>query len=224
VTKIRVITADDHAILRAGMRLLINARADMEVVGEAENGQDAIALCQRERPDVAVLDLTMPVTNGIQAAREIRRLCPGTRILILTMHVEQEYVRTALAAGASGYLTKKAADLELPIAIRTLHRGQPYIDASIGFDVLADLIQRPLAPTAAATGPKLSEREEEVLRLLARGYTNQEIATRLFVSVKTVETYRGRLAQKLGLKKRAQIVRFALEMGLLTPEGTNPGE
>ncbi len=224
MTKIRVITADDHAILRAGMRLLINARADMEVVGEAENGQDAVALCQQVRPDVAILDLTMPVTNGIQAAREIRRLCPTTRILILTMHVDPEYVRTALAAGASGYLTKKAADLELPIAIQTLHRGQPYIDGSIGFNVLADLTQRPPVSRAAAAGPKLSEREEEVLRLLARGYTNQEIATRLFVSVKTVETYRGRLAQKLGLKKRAEIVRFALETGLLTPEENKPGQ
>jgi DNA-binding NarL/FixJ family response regulator len=158
--------------------------------------------------------------GGTRATSEIRQSCPGTRVLILTMHSELEYARAAIAAGASGYLVKSAADLELIEAIRTVDRGQPYVDASLGTNVLAELTherRRPDAPTGDR--PALSAREAEVLSLLARGLTNQETADRLFVSVKTVETHRARLSQKLGLKKRADLVRYALETGLLGQGG-----
>ena len=216
--RIRVLTADDHAILRAGVRMLINAQPDMTVVAEATNGQEAVTLCEVHRPDVAILDQSMPVTTGIRAAGQIHESCPRTRILILTMHADPEYLRSAVAAGAAGYLTKRAADLELIQAIRTIHSGRPYIDSSLGFSLIERLSSRKSdAGESPRERPLLSRREEEVLTLLARGHTNQEVADRLFLSVKSIETYRARLAQKLGLKRRADLVRYALEIGLLAP-------
>jgi len=218
-SKIRVVIADDHAILRSGLRLLINSQPDMEVVSEAPNGEAAIQAAQETKPDVALMDLTMPRTGGMRALQEIVRVCPKTRVLVLTMHDDPAYLRSVLAAGASGYVLKRSVDAELLTAIRAVHRGGTFVDPSLA-DVL---VQDVLAKKGAKADPKrpiniLSERELQVLRLVARGYSSQQIATQILVGVKTVETYRSRLAQKLGLRTRSDMVRFAVQMGLLTPE------
>jgi two-component system, NarL family, response regulator NreC len=218
-SKIRVMIADDHAILRSGLRLLVNAQRDMEVVSEAPDGDAAIQAAREINPDVALMDLTMPRTGGMRALHEIARTCGKTRVLVLTMHDDPAYLRAVLAAGASGYVLKRSVDAELLTAIRAVHRGGTFVDPSLA-DVL---VQDVLAKKRAKTGPKrpiniLSERELQVLRLVARGYSSQQIAKQILVGVKTVETYRSRLAQKLGLRTRSDVVRFAVQMGLLTPE------
>jgi two-component system, NarL family, response regulator NreC len=217
--KIRLMIADDHAILRSGLRLLVNAEADMEVVAEAPDGEGAVQAAQETRPDVALMDLTMPRTGGMRALQEIVRDCPRTRVLVLTMHDDPAYLRSVLSAGASGYVLKRSVDAELLTAIRAVHRGGTFVDPSLA----GVLVQDVLAKTGAKARPKrpvniLSERELQVLGLVARGYSSQQIAKQILVGVKTVETYRSRLAQKLGLRTRSDVVRFAVQMGLLTPE------
>jgi two-component system response regulator NreC len=211
--------ADDHAILRSGLRLLINAQADMEVVAEAPDGEQAVQAARKTRPDVALMDLTMPRTGGMRALEAIARDCPETRVLILTMHDDPAYLRSVLAAGASGYVLKRSVDAELLTAMRAVHRGGTFVDPSLA-DVL---VQDVLAKKGAKARPKrpvniLSDRELQVLKLVARGFSSQQIAKQILVGVKTVETYRSRLAQKLGLRTRSDVVRFAVQMGLLTPE------
>ena len=211
--------ADDHAILRSGLRLLVNAQADMEVVSEAPDGEQAAQAARETRPDVALMDLTMPRTGGMRALHKIVRDCPKTRVLVLTMHDDPAYLRSVLAAGAFGYVLKRSVDAELLTAIRAVHGGRTFVDPSLA-DVL---VQDVLAKKGANARPKrpvniLSERELQVLRLVARGYSSPQIAKQILVGVKTVETYRSRLAQKLGLRTRADVVRFAVQMGLLTPE------
>jgi len=211
--------ADDHGILRSGLRLLINAQPDMEVVAEAPDGGAAIQVVRETTPHVALMDLTMPRTGGMRALQEILRDCPQTRVLVLTMHDDNAYLRAALAAGASGYVLKRSVDAELLTAIRAVHRGGTFVDPSLANVLVQDVI----AKKSAKAPPKqpigiLSARELQVLRLVARGYTSQQIAKQIWVGVKTVETYRSRLAQKLGLRTRSDVVRFAVQMGLLTPE------
>ena len=218
-SKIRVMIADDHAILRAGLRLLVNAQPDMELVAEAADGEAAIQAALETKPDVALMDLTMPRTGGMRALQEIVRTCAKTRVLILTMHDDPAYLRSVLAAGASGYVLKRSVDAELLTAIRAVYQGGTFVDPSLA-DVL---VQDVLAKKGAKTSPKrtvniLSERELQVLRLVARGYSSQQIAKQILVGVKTVETYRSRLTQKLGLRTRSDVIRFAVQMGLLTPE------
>ena len=219
-SKIRVMIADDHAILRSGLRLLVNAQADMEVVSEAPDGEQAIQAARETKPDVALMDLTMPRTGGMRALQEIVRTCRETRVLVLTMHDDPAYLRSVLAAGASGYVLKRSADSDLLAAIRAVHRGGTFVDPSLA-DVL---VEDALGGTKSAKGRRtglaniLSDRELQVLRLVARGHSNQQIANQISVGVKTVETYRSRLAQKLGLRTRSDMVRFAVQMGLLTPE------
>ncbi len=217
--KIRVMIADDHAILRAGVRMLVNAQADMEVVSEASDGEKAVETARETRPDVALLDLTMPRVGGMKALQEMARSCRETRVLVLTMHDDPAYLRSALAAGASGYLLKRAVDAELLAAIRAVHRGGTFVDPRLA----SVLVQDVLAKSGAKVGPTqpvniLSDREMQVLRLVARGYTSAQIAKQIFVGVKTVETYRSRFAEKLGLRTRSDVIRFAVQMGLLTPE------
>jgi two-component system response regulator NreC len=217
--KIRVMIVDDHAILRAGLRMLVNAQADMEVVSEAPDGEKAVQQVRETRPDVTLLDLTMPRVGGMKALQEIARNCRETRVLVLTMHDDPAYLRSALAAGASGYLLKRAVDAELLAAIRAVHRGGIFVDPRLA----SVLVQDVLAKKATKAGPKepiniLSDRELQVLRLVARGYTSAQIAKQIAVSVKTVETYRSRFAEKLGLRTRSDVIRFAVQMGLLTPE------
>jgi two-component system, NarL family, response regulator NreC len=227
--KIRVLIADDHAVLRAGLRLLINTQQDMTVVAEAAEGVEAVRLANETKPDVVVMDITMPAMGGIEAIEQIRQAIPQTQILVLTMHDDTAYLRSALAAGASGYVVKKSADSELISAINAVYRGQMFVDlASSSGAIQEALLDRSNKDQGRPSDPKslLSQREKAVLRLVAEGYTNQQAADRLCLSVKTIETYRMRLAEKLGLRTRADLTRYALEIGLIGagkfPHDENP--
>jgi len=222
-----VLIADDHAVLRAGLRILINTQPDMEVVGEAADGNEAVQKALETEPNVALMDITMPASGGIKAIEQIRKECPQTRVLVLTMHDDIAYLRSALAAGGSGYVVKKAADSELLSAIRAVHKGHMFVDlASENTTVQDALVNKAMKERTRPGAPKglLSQREKEVLHLVAQGYTNQQVANRLGLSVKTVETYRSRLVEKLELRTRADLVRYALEIGLLGPGKVPPGE
>jgi len=217
--KIRVMIADDHAILRAGLTMLVNSQADMEVVSEAADGARAVHVARESKPDVALLDLSMPQVGGMEALREIARHCRNTRVLVLTMHDDPAYLRSAMAAGASGYLLKRAVDSELLAAIRAVDRGGTFLDPRLADVFVQDVLKK----TRARSGPKrpvhiLSDREQQVLKLVALGYTSAQIAGRIHVGVKTVETYRSRVAEKLGLRTRRDMVRFAMQMGLMKPD------
>jgi len=217
--KIRVMIVDDHAILRAGLRMLINAQADMEVVSEAPDGEKAIEEVREAKPDVTLLDLTMPRVGGMKALQEIAHKSRETRVLVLTMHDDPAYLRSALAAGASGYLLKRAVDSELIAAIRALHRGGIFVDPRLASVLVQDVLAKKRTKNSPQEPIKiLSDRELQVLQLVARGYSSTQIAKQIAVGVKTVETYRARFAEKLGLRTRSDVIRFAVQMGLLTPE------
>ncbi len=220
-SQIRVLIADDHAILRSGLQMLIGSQHDMTVVGEAQNGDEAVQVAKKTAPDIVILDVTMPERGGLHAIHEILKQSHNTRVLLLTMHEELAYLRTALAAGASGYVLKKSVDADLLTAIRAVYKGRVYVDSQLA----SELIQHTL-PESARSRTRLtevlSERELQVLKLVAEGFSSREIAQQIFVSVKTVETYRSRFAEKLGLTSRADIVRYALEIGLLTTEKFSP--
>ena len=227
MAKIRILIADDHAILRAGLRLLFNNQPDMEVVGEAAGGHEALRIArQASCPDVLTLDLTMPGGGGLKILEGLRLACPQTRVLVLTMHEDPSYLRAALAAGASGYVVKSAVDAEFLAAIRSIAQGRTFVTITLSdsgtHQVLGDQPTRTESPPRAPV-KLLSSREQEVLKLLAQGYTNKEVGTQLSLSVKTIETYRARLADKLGLRSRADLTRYALEMGLLAPDPSSPG-
>lgn len=207
---IKVLIVDDHAVLRSGLRLLIDEEEDMQVVGEAGDGVSALEQVVRLNPDVVLVDITMPGMNGIEAIRQIReRMVNECRILVLTMHPEASYLRPALDAGAAGYVVKSAADDELLDAIRAVHRGQPFLRPE-GVALLLDDSPKTSLPEAI-----LSEREIQVLRFVAYGYTNAEIGERLYLSPKTIDTYRRRVMQKLEIDSRADLVDYALKHGLL---------
>lgn len=208
----RILLVDDHAVLRAGLRLLLDVEPDLCVVGEAGDGKAALALAVRLVPDLILLDLTMPGLGGLAAISALRKAAPAARILILTMHDDESYLRQALRDGASGYVLKKAADSELLSAVRAVMRGEIYVHPALTRALLDDLLPasaRPTDPWAA-----LSEREREVLILVARGHTSAEIAERLALSPKTVETYRLRGMEKLELRSRAALVQFVLAHNL----------
>jgi DNA-binding NarL/FixJ family response regulator len=221
MSRIRVLIADDHAVLRAGLKLLIGAEPDMEVVGEAADGPEAVRRAETTVPDVVLLDLSMPGGRGTQTIEELVRGAPTSasrpRVLVLTMHDDTASMQAALLAGASGYIVKKAADIELLTAIRAVHRGRTFVDLTRPGEEARGHDVRPGARNSPPGGqPRpLSPREAEVLRLLAQGHTYQEAADHLGVSVKTIETHRKRLSDKLGLKSRAQLFRFAIDVGLL---------
>jgi DNA-binding NarL/FixJ family response regulator len=224
--RIRVLIADDHAVLRAGLRMLIEAQPDMKVVGEAADGPETVSQARDLESDVVLLDLSMPGLPGTATIERLVRLDRRPRILVLTMHDDPAYLGSALQAGASGYIVKKAADVELLTAIRVVHRGGSFVKLTRpGEGVQGNGIPDASRDWADFGQPKpLSRREVEVLRLLAQGHTNQEAAERLSVSIKTVETHRQRLKDKLGLKSRAELVRFALECGLLARDTVLPVE
>lgn len=209
---VRVALCDDHGIVRSGLRRIIDAEADLEVVGEAANIAEAVILADRERPDVFVMDLGLPDGSGITATAEVRKASPVTRVLVLTVHDDIAYLRRAFEAGADGYMVKEAADVELVQAVRQVASGSQYVHPTLGAALLA-----PDAPPARVGGPggELSQRESEVLRSIALGLTNAEIAERLYLSVRTVETHRAHVQQKLDIRSRAELVRFARETGLL---------
>ena len=214
---IRLLVADDHAVLRSGVRALLGAQPDMEVVGEAADGTEAVREALALRPDVVLMDVAMAGEGGLEATRRIRAKDPGIKVLVLSMYDDESYLRRALDAGASGYALKRAADTELLSAIRAVAREEVYLHPALTRVLVADLLGREAAspPPPRPDAPHLSEREVEVLRLVALGHTNQEIADSLYLSVKTVESYKGRLMEKLGLRGRAALVRYAVDAGLL---------
>lgn len=215
-TIIRILLADDHAVLRSGLRLLLNSQAGMTVVGEASNGREALSLAQALQPDIVLLDLTMPGLTGMEALPLIRRAAPTARVLILTMHDDESYLRQVLHLGASGYVLKKAADTELISAVWAVSRGEVYVHPAVMRSLVRDVIRDAPAQQATSSGwDLLSDREHDVLKLIARGYTNTEVAEQLSLSVKTIETYRARGMEKLKLRTRAQLVQAALAKGLL---------
>jgi len=214
--RIRIVLVDDHAVLRAGLTALLNAEADMVVIGEAGDGAASMRVVAALQPDVVLLDINMPMMSGLEAMAELRKIAPKSRILILTMHDDQTYLRQVLALGGAGYVLKQAADSELLTAIRTVYHGGAFLHPSHAQALFA------ANPTPAGNPATvnndvslLSERELEVLKLVVLGHSNKEIAEMLYLSVKTVETYKARIMEKLDLKSRASLVRFALKHGLL---------
>jgi len=216
---VRVAICDDHAVVRSGLRRILDAEDDLEVVGEAGSVKEAVALAVTCLPDVFVMDLGLPDGSGIAATAEVVRVSPATRVLVLTVHDDIAYLRRAFDAGAAGYLVKEAADIELVQAVRQVASGKQYVHPSLGAALLA-----PDAPPARLGGPggELSDRELEVLRMMALGLTNTEIGQRLYVSVRTVETHRSHIHQKLNVRNRAELVRRAKEAGLLDVDEPGP--
>jgi two-component system, NarL family, response regulator NreC len=214
-TRIRILLADDHTILRAGLRMMLNAQPDMEVIGEAQDGKQAINATVHLQPDIVLMDITMPDMNGIEATRQIKRVAPEVKVLVLTMHENDEYVFQALRAGASGYILKEAADTELITALHVLRSGQFYLSPSAQSVIVGDYLQRVHTGEEKDSYNNLTEREKEILKLVAEGYTNNQIAERLVISPKTVDTHRTHVMDKLNLHSRAELVKYAMRRGLL---------
>jgi two-component system response regulator NreC len=212
---IRILVADDHPIFRAGLRALLDGQPDMRVVGEAGNGLEAVARARELKPDVVLLDLSMPVLDGLGALREMQRLGLASRALVLTMHAENEYLLRVLEAGGYGYVLKQAVDTDLFEAIRTVARGEVFLYPAATTLLLSRYLEQRRESLGEGQEDGLSEREREVLALTAEGYSSQEIGDRLALSAKTVETYRTRLMRKLNLHHRADLVQYALRTGLL---------
>jgi len=208
---IRVLIADDHAVVRAGLKLLLDAQEDIETVGEAGSGDEAIRLAHSLKPDVVLLDVVMPGRSGIEATPELLAASPKSKVLVLSMQDDARYVHEAFAAGASGYVLKEAADSEVVQAVREVANGGRYVHPTLG----ARLVAAEAKARQKADDDPLSDREREVLRLLALGHTNQEIAKALYISVRTAETHRAHIMQKLRLSTRAELVRHAIAEGLL---------
>ncbi len=211
---VRVLVVDDHAVVRAGLRLLIDREPSMVVVDEAADANEAIFRVMEHKPDVLLIDVTLPGESGIHAIPKLLAASPATKILVLSMHDDPRYVREAFAAGASAYVLKEAADAEVVAAIREVAAGGSYVNPVLG----ARMVAAEAKEQAEARADPLSEREHEVLRLLALGHTNQEIAKSLYISVRTAETHRAHIMQKLGLASRAELVRYALAKQILEPE------
>jgi two-component system response regulator NreC len=213
---ISVVLVDDHAVVRSGIRLLLERQDDIEVVGEAGNAKDALFRARALKPDVILLDVVMPGESGIEVLPRLLEESPETKVLVLSMQDDPSYVREAFAAGAQGYVLKEAADDEVVSAVREIAKGGRYVHPTLGARmVAADAEER-----AAAEADPLSEREREVLRLLALGHTNQEMAEKLYISVRTAESHRAHIMQKLRLTTRAELVRYALSHGLLTDDAS----
>ncbi len=208
---IRVLIVDDHAVFRAGLKMLIDAEPDLEAVGEAGTARDSVFQARSLKPDVILMDVVMPDQNGIDIVPTLLHERPETKILVLSMQDDPQYVRQAFANGASGYILKEAADTEVVAAIREVAQGHNYVHPTVG----ARLIAAETAEARRAEEDPLSDREREVLRLLALGHTNQEISAQLYISVRTAETHRAHIMQKLRLSSRAELVRYALEQGVL---------
>lgn len=216
MSKIRILLADDHAILRAGLVRLLGEEKDIEVVGEAENGREAVQKALELHPDIVLMDIGMPVMNGMEATKQIKKRDADVKVLVLTMHDNEEYLFQVLQAGAAGYVLKKAADSDLVNAIHVVSRGDCFLYPSAAKMVVEnylDKLKHGQEPTSSFD--TLTDREREILTLVAEGHTNREIAENLFISVKTVETHKANIMEKLNLHKRAELVKYAIKKGML---------
>jgi DNA-binding NarL/FixJ family response regulator len=212
MTKLRVLLADDHNVMREGLRMVVERDANMEVVGEADNGAAAVKLAQELKPDVVVMDISMPGLNGLKATEILGAVAPNARVLILTRHSDGSYVQQLLRSGASGYVLKQSASDELVHAIKRVALGQAYLDPAITDQVVGSITAKSHLPSA---GKRLSKREEDVLRFVALGFLTKEIAAELNISIKTVETHKANAMNKMGVKNRIDIVRYAVLQGWL---------
>ncbi|NGQ93929.1 response regulator transcription factor [Brevibacillus sp. SYP-B805] len=213
---IKVLIADDHSIVRTGLSMLINAQDDMEVIATAADGKEAYQKALECSPDVVLMDISMPPgESGLSATERIKKALPDCNVLILTMHDDEEYVFRVLQGGASGYILKSAADMDVISAIRTVYNGSAYLYPSAAKLLITNFLNRVKSGEESSRFEILSEREKEVVSLIAKGFTNKEIAEQLFISVKTVESHKQRAMEKLNLKSRAELVKYALKKGLL---------
>lgn len=212
---VRILIADDHSVVRSGLKLILSGQPDFEVVGEATTGKQAVEQALDLQPDILVLDVAMPDVNGLDAARQIRSKAPGVAIVVLTMYDDEAYLRQFLELGVAGYVLKKAADTELVDAIRAAGRGETFIYPSLTRQLVHSYLHRGSPSRCDEGGVEISPRETEVLRLVALGYTGQQIANELCISVSTVESHRANIMEKLSLRGRAQLVRYAISRGLL---------
>ncbi len=221
MNEIRIFIVDDHSVLRAGLKALLEAEPDMHVVGEAEDGPTCLQKVESAQPDVILLDINLPTMNGLEALKRLHAKVPRSKVLILTMHDDADYLRQALQEGSAGYVLKQAAGDELIMAIRTVHSGGVYLHPQHTLLLLQHTLDQQNDAASTQLSEKearyqsLSEREAQIFKLVALGYRNHEIAENLFLSVKTVETYKARLMHKLGLRSRVELVRYALELGIL---------
>ncbi|WP_069812247.1 response regulator [Streptomyces sp. TP-A0874] len=216
MTKTRILLADDHALVRRGLRLILDGEPDLEVVAEAGDGAEAVEQARRHRPDLAVLDVAMPRMTGLQAARELSRQQPELRIVMLSMYDNEQYLFEALKAGASGYVLKSVADRDLLEACRAARRGEPFLYPGAVTALIRGYLDR-VRHGDAVPERLLTAREEEILKLVAEGHSSKEIASTLFISVKTVERHRANILQKLGLRDRLELTRYAIRAGLVEP-------
>ncbi len=211
----RVLVADDHGIVRSGITLLLERQADIDVVAEAEDGAAAVKLALERRPDVAVLDVSMPKLTGLQAAREIKAQAPEVNVLLLSMHDDERYLYEALRVGAGGYVLKREADQDLVRAVRAVYNGEPFLTGDAQRSLVRDLME--MSPEEAPRRDKLTDRELEVVKLIAEAHTNKQIAEILGLSEKTVESHRANVLNKLGMRDRVELVRYAVRRGLIEP-------
>jgi len=212
---IRVILADDHAVVRAGLKAVLSSAKDIEVIGEAKNGNEAVALAERFKPDIVVMDLSMPDLDGTAATKQIVEKGIPSKVLVLTMHAEEDYLVPLMEAGAAGYLVKSAADRELVDAVRAIAHGDVYVRPAAARVLAKNLTKKDPEKVNRERFDKLTQREQDVLRLVAQGFSAPEIGERLYISPKTVDTYKQRIHEKLGLAHRSDYVQFALKLGLL---------
>jgi two-component system response regulator NreC len=214
MSKIRLVLADDHAVVRTGLRMLLEAQPDMEIVAEAQSGREAVDKARSLKPDVVLMDIQMPDMNGIDATREIKLVAPGTAVLALTMHEDDQYFFEMLHAGASGYVPKRAAPDELVSAIRTVGRGEVFLYPTLATRLVRDFLKRSDEENPLEEG-ELTPREREVLTLIAEGLSNNEIADRLVISAKTVDRHRENIMHKLNMHSRIELVKYAIRTGLI---------
>ncbi|MCL5045343.1 MAG: response regulator transcription factor [Actinobacteria bacterium] len=213
--KIRVLLVDDHTILREGIKMLLEAQPDVEVVGEAEDGEEAVAKARALKPDVVLMDVAMPKLNGLEATRQIKKEDPGAQVLILSMHETEEYILPILEAGASGYVVKQTAAQELVSAIRAVYNGNSFLYPTVARKVIESFLRRSQPAKPDPAHDVLTERELEILKMVAEGLTNQQIAEKLFLSIKTVQAHRANIMEKLDIHDRVELVKYAIRNGLV---------